>query len=191
MRAGRDVVSGSSPLARGLPRRTRQARTDRRIIPARAGFTRPTHRSWGPCTDHPRSRGVYSGHRYPYQEQLGSSPLARGLPGQHGLHYGPCGIIPARAGFTGCGYLPVLSRGDHPRSRGVYDMMIIGELDGLGSSPLARGLRRASHTQINRSGIIPARAGFTIPNRIPVRTPADHPRSRGVYRGGIACEAWS
>ena len=34
------TVAGSSPLARGLPRRQRYPRPRRRIIPARAGFTR-------------------------------------------------------------------------------------------------------------------------------------------------------
>ena len=53
--------SGSSPLARGLPRLDLGDLLIRRIIPARAGFTRPC----GPVThagrDHPRSRGVYPG----------------------------------------------------------------------------------------------------------------------------------
>ena len=53
----------------------------------------------------------------------GSSPLARGLPARPaggGVHRG---IIPARAGFTvlrGPGHL---GRRDHPRSRGVYEVL--------------------------------------------------------------------
>ena len=50
-----------------------------------------------------------------------------------------------------------------------------------GSSPLARGLLDHRQQRDDRSGIIPARAGFTP--RLPKsgkRSP-DHPRSRGVY----------
>ena len=50
---------------------------------------------------------------------------------------------------------------DHPRSRGVYDQS--GRAD--------RGLL----------GIIPARAGFTIPGAEQTNSRPDHPRSRGVY----------
>ena len=50
---------GSSPLARGLRGLEGAGPLQRRIIPARAGFT--PHRSPrpGPRGDHPRSRGVY------------------------------------------------------------------------------------------------------------------------------------
>ena len=50
---------GSSPLARGLRLSQRAGQRWRRIIPARAGFTRVTRMFRGPCWDHPRSRGVY------------------------------------------------------------------------------------------------------------------------------------
>ena len=111
------------------------------IIPARAGFTAPA------------STQIIAA--------LGSSPLARGLPGEDDADYWQAGIIPARAGFTGPG-LPLT-------------------VDKLGSSPLARGLLIALPDGGTKAGIIPARAGFTP------RTPrrgcpcADHPRSRGVY----------
>ena len=51
---------GSSPLARGLPRIVHVSQRQRRIIPARAGFTVCSfvvpYEPW----DHPRSRGVYA-----------------------------------------------------------------------------------------------------------------------------------
>ena len=50
---------GSSPLARGLRRHLRHLRDSRRIIPARAGFTRRRHGRIPHGGDHPRSRGVY------------------------------------------------------------------------------------------------------------------------------------
>ena len=54
------TISGSSPLARGLPGVLVAGSAHRRIIPARAGFTYgPSRRCAGPA-DHPRSRGVYA-----------------------------------------------------------------------------------------------------------------------------------
>ena len=53
----------------------------------------------------------------------------------------------------------------------------------VGSSPLARGLRAMCLECPATKRIIPARAGFTAIARLPPVEPADHPRSRGVYRG--------
>ena len=51
----------------------------------------------------------------------------------------------------------------------------------MGSSPLARGLRRSRPRRSTIRRIIPARAGFTSrPLPSPSRA-GDHPRSRGVY----------
>ena len=50
-----------------------------------------------------------------------------------------------------------------------------------GSSPLARGLRGIHEVGDNESGIIPARAGFTIEADVTELKYQDHPRSRGVY----------
>ena len=135
---------------------------DRRIIPARAGFTPAERNEIVDAEDHPRSRGVYGEVVGNAVVGVGSSPLARGLR-DHDLHgrFDP-GIIPARAGFTGRGEDPHRPPGDHPRSRGVYGP--IGEGDLL------------------LAGIIPARAGFTARAGAIARGRRDHPRSRGVYR---------
>ena len=93
--------AGSSPLARGLHQTGHLIAPVRGIIPARTGFTS----LWRPCRlpwlDHPRSRGVYRTVRRRQFALAGSSPLARGLPGE--VAHGAFGarIIPARAGFTG------------------------------------------------------------------------------------------
>ena len=50
-----------------------------------------------------------------------------------------------------------------------------------GSSPLARGLRRRRVPECLSPRIIPARAGFTGSTGRRRPSPADHPRSRGVY----------
>ena len=72
---------GSSPLARGLPRYASRMSFLRRIIPARAGFTGRGAPARGRRADHPRSRGVYAQQDGGGYHALGSSPLARGLPG--------------------------------------------------------------------------------------------------------------
>mgnify|MGYP000944717263 CR=1 FL=1 len=70
---------GSSPLARGLPDHDVPTVDGRRIIPARAGFTRCVGLRSHEHRDHPRSRGVYFDFRAVGFSAAGSSPLARGL----------------------------------------------------------------------------------------------------------------
>ena len=154
-------AGGSSPLARGLPLRPHQGVEGRRIIPARAGFTRTVTTSTGLRGDHPRSRGVYAESQVGDLAVLGSSPLARGLPGEGHGDGVPVGIIPARAGFT-CGSRPPGGRRwDHPRSRGVYQAIDASDATNKGSSPLARGLPERCGGVGLAGRIIPARAGFT------------------------------
>ena len=151
--------------------------------------------------DHPRSRGVYCLRFALRAAIMGSSPLARGLLRSRGAGVARRRIIPARAGFT-YARTPTRpqsadhprSRGvysgldvyfhnlrDHPRSRGVYWTFRCNSAILQGSSPLARGLRAPAGGRGGRSGIIPARAGFTPgwPSRR--NSSEDHPRSRGVY----------
>ena len=154
------IPLGSSPLARGLHIMVRGKAFYARIIPARAGFTRPVRSSSTRSSDHPRSRGVYPATVDASSRPPGSSPLARGLRLRQTEHLVEIGIIPARAGFTRrrsrCGS----AGGDHPRSRGVYSRTSTTPPRARGSSPLARGLR----------------VGPCV-----VRILVDHPRSRGVY----------
>ena len=177
---------GSSPLARGLRSATDIVNAARRIIPARAGFTREgiLVDQWHP--DHPRSRGVYleldrTGRRF-----RGSSPLARGLRGPLRRLRRRRRIIPARAGFTEIDYTLPRPVGDHPRSRGVYAGVETVQPTLGGSSPLARGLRVPAESSARPDRIIPARAGFTATPPERMCTTSDHPRSRGVYgRDGL------
>ena len=180
---------GSSPLARGLPRRGLLLRPAGRIIPARAGFTRPPARGEADDQDHPRSRGVYPPSGASAAPPPGSSPLARGLRICRHWRRMATGIIPARAGFTRGRQGRTWGAPDHPRSRGVYNEVAAAEVLHRGSSPLARGLQDDPPVVLDVEGIIPARAGFTMrtaTGRSPLR---DHPRSRGVYfrygRGGV------
>ena len=112
---------------------------------------------------------------------VGSSPLARGLRPRPGGGPIAMRIIPARAGFT-TPLRPATAAGtDHPRSRGVYADRVAYLMVDMGSSPLARGLRRPRRLPHGGYGIIPARAGFTRRRRRHLRGRRDHPRSRGVY----------
>ena len=154
---------------------------DRRIIPARAGFTRPRPAPGPDPRDHPRSRGVYYSSRSPPSGLPGSSPLARGLRGGYLAMVVASRIIPARAGFTLEGGSASGETRDHPRSRGVYGGRVESVPPLPGSSPLARGLPELGGDGLRQLRIIPARAGFT-PSPTGTPTPSrDHPRSRGVY----------
>ena len=175
------AVIGSSPLARGLRLQRRVQARSRRIIPARAGFTRRPAVDRYPGRDHPRSRGVYPPTPTLWGRRRGSSPLARGLPPiTHGA-LPTTRIIPARAGFTLGVRLTGVKRRDHPRSRGVYEYGPCGDSPTVGSSPLARGLQGDVVPVQRTDGIIPARAGFTGVPRFFLPPLSDHPRSRGVY----------
>ena len=157
--------TGSSPLTRGLQVRTTTMSHSARIIPARAGFTRPPRRSCDHAQDHPRSRGVYPPPPTPPTATCGSSPLARGLlPSGVELRESPR-IIPARAGFTASAGSRCPAGRDHPRSRGVYWRAAMGGRSSIGSSPLARGLLEGAARRRRGRRIIPARAGFTTRSR--------------------------
>ena len=114
------ILAGSSPLARGLRDREAVEFADVGIIPARAGFTPRRVLPRRLCTDHPRSRGVYTDNAAITPCISGSSPLARGLPVPASIRLQVPGIIPARAGFTNRFHVKHSSKKDHPRSRGVY-----------------------------------------------------------------------
>ena len=172
---------GSSPLARGLRVRGPGQRLLVRIIPARAGFTRPWRSSTKACMDHPRSRGVYRYERQSVADNGGSSPLARGLRRKNVCVPTQKRIIPARAGFTGTRETRATRSEDHPRLRGVYSRATHSVAGSPGSSPLARGLPKPGSPIARVFGIIPARAGFTPASARPTRRSLDHPRSRGVY----------
>ena len=179
------AVVGSSPLARGLREDDYCAGAGGGIIPARAGFTVHIPLLIPGSRDHPRSRGVYGFGDGVLGDPVGSSPLARGLPG------GPTGvgihprIIPARAGFTRAWPRGLSASRDHPRSRGVYPKDQVKLEKNKGSSPLARGLREYLTQGVRPHRIIPARAGFTAFALIAAAAEEDHPRSRGVYTCAI------
>ena len=157
----KSLMSGSSPLARGLLSCLWTNCKICRIIPARAGFTATSTWLAVPSPDHPRSRGVYAPWLRRTFARTGSSPLARGLQIEQ-CGYALSGrIIPARAGFTILQASRPRHCEDHPRSRGVYAPSPVRSQTNAGSSPLARGLLMVRGSRIGTRRIIPARAGFT------------------------------
>ena len=155
------MTAGSSPHARGLRRILINSYVKRRIIPARAGFTRRALVSKPKRRDHPRTRGVYVARSPPTIVGGGSSPHARGLPEAREGPSPPARIIPARAGFTTPHPRRIRRGGDHPRTRGVYpDDSSVAQRH-AGSSPHARGLQAPAGPARRVHRIIPARAGFT------------------------------
>ena len=94
------LLTGSSPLARGLQPEQHHPASRVGIIPARAGFTSNMSEEMCKLEDHPRSRGVYMNRRSPTGMAAGSSPLARGLLARSRSAGRGGRIIPARAGFT-------------------------------------------------------------------------------------------
>ena len=137
---------GSSPLTRGKPALSPQARLDRRLIPAHAGKTRRRSRLPPPLGAHPRSRGENTGSVRASIECRGSSPLTRGKL-RHAVYQLPrVGLIPAHAGKTRGRAGRVRARRAHPRSRGENGLLALIPTVAGGSSPLTRGKLALSAT---------------------------------------------
>jgi len=172
---------GSSPLARGTPEEEPQPVPARGLIPARAGNTTPTMRVFLPWRAHPRSRGEHVCTSVDKPGVRGSSPLARGTLNRHRSGLSADGLIPARAGNTQLNRRGILKNRAHPRSRGEHAYRVIDAKLSEGSSPLARGTLIGLRNDNSALGLIPARAGNTIPQHSCHSTERAHPRSRGEH----------
>ena len=185
------ALGGSSPHARGALRLARYPRKQVRIIPACAGSTaRARGRPW-PARDHPRMRGEHSVSLSFQASIMGSSPHARGAPGDLVPHTLEAGIIPACAGSTRRGPRHRSWTRDHPRMRGEHFWPSVRFLKIAGSSPHARGAPLYHVAVLLRVGIIPACAGSTC--RPPTGSPCpwDHPRMRGEHWAIASVACWA
>ena len=150
---------GSSPRVRGKPRRRPRKRVPPRLIPARAGKTRPgtAPRSAGRLIParagktrcppsprrsrraHPRACGENRVPTAPPSGGAGSSPRVRGKRRGSYRVIPTGGLIPARAGKTSSGRLAPSCVWAHPRACGEnYKNLTLVELE-EGSSPRVRG----------------------------------------------------
>ena len=131
--------TGSSPHARGTPTLEPASPACLRIIPACAGNTPHAAATRSSHRDHPRMRGEHQGTRQSIASKVGSSPHARGTPGDlFVMQYGTR-IIPACAGNTRSTVTNSRGRWDHPRMRGEHFFMPEDGHHPKGSSPHARG----------------------------------------------------
>ena len=122
---------------------------------------------------------------YVSSSALGSSPRVRGAArGQcpDGRHHG---IIPARAGSS-----PRCARDrrrcrDHPRACGEQPSEFTIPALFAGSSPRVRGADLDGGLGVVCHGIIPARAGSSLPLRLRYLPRRDHPRACGEQYGSM------
>mgnify|MGYP000942583320 CR=1 FL=1 len=153
--------TGSSPRGRGKPRGNLSPPDARRLIPARAGKTRPYISRRAKCKAHPRAGGENFAHDLRRSCQLGSSPRGRGK------HVGlvddarEVRLIPARAGKTQHTRTPIRTPRAHPRAGGENIPVLHFISQRLGSSPRGRGKRKVPYLRAPDSRLIPARAGKT------------------------------
>ena len=132
-------TTGSSPRVRGKPKPWSDEVDALRIIPARAGQTRPAFTSSTSAPDHPRACGANSSDMMIFLPSVGSSPRVRGKP----LPFLPLGhrrrIIPARAGQTALVRDLIILDADHPRACGANQVSACRIYVHYGSSPRVRG----------------------------------------------------
>ena len=112
------VRAGSSPLARGGLPADAHDHAQRRLIPAGAGRTENVDQRVIGTGAHPRWRGEDRLGGDFFLTGPGSSPLARGGPGQAHPHRVIEGLIPAGAGRTLKTTLRPVMSSAHPRWRG-------------------------------------------------------------------------
>ena len=115
----------------------------------------------------------------------GSSPRARGAPGEFGEEVRFVGLIPAGAGSTPRATSARSPTRAHPRGRGEHVIQLLRGLEASGSSPRARGAHRPAHGRGRAVRLIPAGAGSTSRCRGGVAARSAHPRGRGEH--GIVC----
>ena len=179
------MVSGSSPHARGAQTMPTAERPSHGIIPACAGSTWPRSCSgrWG--WDHPRMRGEHTRPVRSRRSRAGSSPHARGARTRARAAGAAMRIIPACAGSTYRYGARRRKPQDHPRMRGehMYECDRCGKKEG--SSPHARGAPREDARERKSNGIIPACAGSTAWTPSSSIAWRDHPRMRGEHSASV------
>ena len=174
------MLHGSSPRVRGKPTIVNQSFTKSRIIPARAGQTRPLAVCSTVVADHPRACGANDVSPRDGGASDGSSPRVRGKLEHAVGDTAQIRIIPARAGQTSGWRGSRRFRPDHPRACGANDAMLRLISRPLGSSPRVRGKHHRYARLRVHERIIPARAGQTSQPLRPLGFRPDHPRACGA-----------
>ena len=178
-------LEGSSPRGRGKRRKCRRVIILMGLIPARAGKTGQPVADLIISMAHPRAGGENFSLPTIHSSRLGSSPRGRGKQTGNTLEGAVYGLIPARAGKTALESLLNCTARAHPRAGGENRWAReIGAPMG-GSSPRGRGKLYARVCARELVGLIPARAGKTLPRRALTAPPRAHPRAGGENATGM------
>ena len=113
------------------------------------------------------------------RSSTGSSPLTRGKPTVSASVIFVVGLIPAHAGKTPRLDPTSCNSWAHPRSRGENLSRRAVQGSEPGSSPLTRGKPDRRRRRPQRTRLIPAHAGKTLPEQRDFPRSRAHPRSRG------------
>ena len=131
--------TGSSPRGRGKRHPLRPRLRDRGLIPARAGKTRTVRQAPPLRQAHPRAGGENADVVMSRVCPFGSSPRGRGKPLVALAACDAGGLIPARAGKTGCRRWWRACDAAHPRAGGENPPELDRFRSRVGSSPRGRG----------------------------------------------------
>ena len=131
-------------------------------------------------------RGEYTHETRASVTELGSPPLARGIPPIDPHRTKDGRITPACAGNTVFFFISAIGEEDHPRLRGEYSRKCPTNHILRGSPPLARGIHLDFLDFVRAVRITPACAGNTLSPKNKGRQTEDHPRLRGEYEKDVA-----
>ena len=161
---------GSSPPARGTPRKDSEWASTHRFIPARAGNTLSQCPVRVRIEVHPRPRGEHAGHSRVVEFQTGSSPPARGTQRKKSC------VVQVDS-------VPV-----HPRPRGEHPSTVTVNANVTGSSPPARGTLSAECLSVWLSKVHPRPRGeHALERRAVLNLDGSSPPARGTRRRAAGC----
>ena len=183
------ACTGSSPRSRGPHRPSQRCPVGHRFIPAFAGTTLLRRLAMRFSSVHPRVRGdhVQKGNISPMRP--GSSPRSRGPRSSTRTAQSPFRFIPAFAGTTSAGRVPVRVVPVHPRVRGDHISRASAGSGCSGSSPRSRGPPCSRTPRAAQRRFIPAFAGTTSMRHCSWRRRSVHPRVRGDHSNTFSTAA--
>ena len=152
-------IPGSSPHTRGTGGSGIPWRALRRFIPAHAGN---------------RNENLSLSFR-----RIGSSPHTRGTASSVPRYVFYERFIPAHAGNRYLLAIPARNSSVHPRTRGEQLLTCYCKRISAGSSPHTRGTVQADSATRHTIRFIPAHAGNSRDENVPVDSESVHPRTRG------------
>ena len=173
--------NGSSPWARGTQIGVGSQVNGRRFIPVGTGNTGYQQLAPWAIAVHPRGHGEHSYAARTGLTSRGSSPWARGTPGQfktEDLHrrFIPVGTGNTYSDMTYCGDTSV-----HPRGHGEHISVRVSESHEDGSSPWARGTLFYAVCKPLFARFIPVGTGNTKGRHILMVIRTVHPRGHGEH----------